>query len=302
MRKLENTSKLVLIAVIFFILGVVIGYFINNPWLEIINNNKEQNIQKDNVTSILLNQFSDKYTAKTYLSGNSIITVASSNTTCCGEGSSDPYDKRASPLIIIDNKTTNEITAIYEITFDAQNRDFSIGNIISHFDSSLIDVDGDKDLEFTSSWKIDWGGSSGLIGMVILKKDGDNYIPLTGYPFPHQLNDDISDFVITNKIINKQTILPVIGTDSFSKFQDLNRDGRDEFLYAQPVWNYEIGDNFESHFDDHKWLLEVYEWNGKKFQNPKWWNDGKSFTTTEKIPYFDNEVRLFTDFQNKTKQ
>lgn len=119
---------------------------------------------------------------------------------------------------------------------------------------------------------------------------------MTGYPSDLSSLDNKEEILISEKISNKTFDSPAINFNYFTDFKDLNNDGKLELLYASYEWK-----DGEGHFSPHFWDLSVYELQDNKYQIAKWWNDGKSYTTSKKIQSFDNSMTLLTDFQNKIK-
>jgi hypothetical protein len=144
-------------------------------------------------------------------------------------------------------------------------------------------------------WGIHWGGSDGAKGVIILDKVGENMIPVAGL---RSSIDDTSHFYILDKIKNNKVEFATTRASDFTKVADINQDGVSELLFGSYKWEQD-----EGHYGDHIWDLEVYELSEKGSAIPAWWNEGKSYTTTQKFGFGeDEEAKLYSEFASKVKK
>ncbi|MBU1000244.1 hypothetical protein KKE78_02515 [Patescibacteria group bacterium] len=259
-------NKFVWIFLLLIISVGLVSYFKQNHFT------KEQTL-----SDFLKQQYSNKFTLKTWPFGNLLVISANSNTICCGEGSSDLFDEKATPSVIIQDLNNQKIKLIYEISFKTNAADgkFDKGNII--WVSKIIKI---KDY-LIAEWGIDWGGSSGLKGMVIFGTKDGQFQPIAGYPLK---DDKESSIDVTGKNSNKKYSFPITGDSNFSEMRDLNNDGTLDLLFADWKWDSEKG---ESHYQARPWNLQVFELVDNKFRAAEWWNKGEAYKTPENIGYFD---------------
>ncbi len=274
-------NKLVWIFLLLIISIALILYFAKN-----------QTPKENPLISFLNQQYNNKYLVKSYVIGNFSVISANSNTSCCGENSTDSFDEKASPSVIIQDLKSQKIESIYEVSFTTNAADgkFDKGNIIHISKTSQV-----KDY-FVVEWNIYWGGSSGLKGMVVFGNKDGQYQPIAGYPFPI---DPKSTINLTDKLSNKKYIFPITGDSNFSEVTDLNNDGKLDLLYADWKWDFKKG---ESHYVPRPWNLQVFELVNNTFKVAKWWNGGEIYKTPENIGYSDADTYTLKQiFYDKSK-
>jgi hypothetical protein len=287
-------KKSKVLSILFIASIIFLGYL----WL---NQTKSQSSQPLTLDQIFKDQYKGKYLLKNEPIGDTNVIVVTSNTAPDTlEGGYDPYDEKASPMIIIQDANTEELKAVYEIVFDRKNtKEFNTGNIVRPQQIEFKDIDGDNVKELITEWDIYWGGSGGLIGLAVFKQEGNTFIPVTGYPSEIIYPGTDSSLLVTEKKSNNKLELPVIGTSQYEKFVDLNTDGKVDFLYASYDWLPEE----EGHFGPHHWDLRAFEFKDNKYQIASWWNEGKEFKTKEKIGFEDLEqYKIYESFTTLTKK
>lgn len=226
-------------------------------------------------SSFLEQQYSGKPLVKSFDAiGDNIISVAKSNTVCCGENSWDPFDEKATPSIIITNADDLKIKSIYEVSFTNSSKE-NRGNLIKQADAKQVnDV-------FIGEWSIYFGGSSGSKGLAVFKEINGKFQPVEGLPLNLDENNALN---LTDKIAGQRYFFPSTSDSFFTDIQDLNKDGIVDLLFADWDWNFDKG---ESHYQDRPWNLQVFELVDNKFRVAKWWNNGRPYKTPENIGYFD---------------
>lgn len=265
-------------SLIAFNLGVTTSYHRISDW-----------VLGKNITSIgeiFSEQFNNKYIVTAEHIGNIDVFVAYSNTSPNSLAEdADPYDKKASPLIIVQDSQNKKIKRIYEISFNSEeNHNNYSGNIISPKRVEFIDLDGDLSKELLTEWTMSEGGSGGLVGMIAFKKEGDDLFPSLAYPTKVATPIEKASMRLTEKVENKILEGPIIGRSEFTKLTDLNGDKKPEFLYGNYEWL--VG---EAHFGEHYWNLQVFELKDGKYQNANWWNGGKTLKTSKKYGFFESQ-------------
>lgn len=271
-------KKLILI---FLVLVIFVGLFFNFS---------KNQVQEETLLSFLNKQYSNKSLVKTFDPiGNFLISAASSNTSCCGENSIDPFDEKATPSIVVSDANNLKIKSIYEVSFTNSGKE-NKGNLIHIVEAKQI-----KDV-FVAEWSIYYGGSSGLKGMAIFGSKDGQFQPIAGYPFE---SDSKSSLILMDKFSNKKYSFPITGDSMLSEVTDLNKDGKLDLLYADWTWDLQAG---ESHYQDRPWNLQVYELIDNKFKVAKWWNNGEVYKTDEKFGYDDEaKSKLIQLFYSKNK-
>lgn len=262
---MNNKIKIKLYCFILLLLFVFIGF------LSVQNRTQGQ----FSLNKILKEQFNNKYQTKVEEVDNSLITIIESS---CPYGDSCKWDAKQIPLIAIQDSKSHKLLSIFKIGFmnNSKTKQDTGNNIW------LINVkyqnDGFKDFVFLTEWGIGYGGSGGLKGMVMFNKVNNNLIPVNGY-FGKASKE--SSMILTDIQSGNTYSFPLVGDSFFTSYQDLNKDGKTDLLFAR--WEWILGK--ESHYVPRPWYLRVYELNNNKFEIAKWWNKGEEYKTQEDIGY-----------------
>lgn len=208
--------------------------------------------------------------------------------------------------IIMAEKTRSPILPVVAVFRDNLTNPDEIYEIDSHSPDQVkgflrmekwvnVNIDDDPEDEIISEWELDWGGSGGLKSLVVFDVNGDKITPVLGYPMDLKVRDDQ---IIVKGLKDKGDYrFPVVVSDSFTEYSDINGDGKAELLYGNYYWD--LKDPLESHFSPHPWDLSVYEFTDKGLTVSPRWNAGRVYRTNEKIGFEETDrekiIRLFRE-------
>lgn len=281
------------ITISILLLLIIIGGF-----LFLQNRTQEQ----ASLNKLLQEQFDGKYTTETQTVNNYLITIAQSSCYPYDIPNYCKFDKKKTPLIVIQNSLSKKIVSIYEVAMK-----FETGNVIKLISSTfkgeryqkidLLEKQTDiTDIALITEWRLHYGGSSGLKGLVIFNLKGNDIVPATGYYGKTLEKDNIT---VTDKITGKSYSFPIVIDMYFSSFVDLNKNGKTDLLYGSWIWDLPK----ESHYTARPWYLRVYELNNGQFEIAKWWNKGQEYKTPENIGYNKTEeLKLLNIFNSVYKK
>lgn len=188
----------------------------------------------------------------------------------------------------------DETSLVY---FISQNRTKSV------FKISIGDfcVTNDKFIVFNdlviSEWIGSAGGGGGLRGLILWKIINGELLPVGGYPNDSEVFGIESLITTTNENNPKQQFSYPLGSmNAYSGYQLKNPL---ELRYAEMIWKV----SEESHSQPHQWYLTSYILSNDGFiRNPNW-NNGKAFTTKEKIEgWSDDAEQALSVFYDKYGQ
>lgn len=247
---------------------------------------------KEGLVSILQKQYSGRFETKTQTINGFLITSANS-TTSPFDPLNDELDEKASPLVIVQDAKSQKVISSYEVYFDTPN-ELNKGNLISPTKTKFIDFDNDEEKELVAEWQIFWGGADGLKGLVVFDMVEDKFLPVAGLPGPL---DETRSIVLEDLITGEIFRFPIFAGTAYSELEDINNNGMSEWLFGMYEWNLPE----KSRGSPHTWNTQVLQLNKTSLEIPKWWNDGKSYRTTEKIVLGEKgEEQLYEIFISKT--
>ncbi len=250
----------------------------------------------------LSDHFSSKLKVETHTLGNKILTFATSDTEVCLP-KEDPYDEKASPLIIIKDEKSGKVISTYSVDMHARfpidngmYDELSKGNEVSLTSTKLHNIDDDPEKEVTASWFSSGCGSGGIGGLVVFDLQKDEVKLLGGYPLLDE--KDGSKVILREAKTNQELAFPVLHTyDTLKEWKDLNGDGKDELLIAKYLDDPAVE---ECHLCAHRWELSVYEWKDGKFVPAEEWRSGHPYQTMQKFGWkFDEFIPTYEFFTKK---
>ncbi len=231
----------------------------------------------------LKQHFDSEYETETVAFDNSIATFASSKYPgSCSDV--QKFEPKWSPLIILQDKTTGHLKALFEIKAYApsqvKEQQIMTGNNL--YMEPKVGKFKYSDKNQLLVWIHDNGscGSGRGYTIALLEEKDDYIVPFSGLPW--NLPIEVKSGTVLHELVKNKAYLfaeDIQGTDKERKVYDVNKDGVLDFAKSDAIFepNSEPGPD--------RWEDRVYPLDGVNHAIPLWWKDGLPVISDPREPY-----------------